>query len=260
MRRYLGGESTQISAVTIDIQRSGLLTDILLEVPLQFFIPGYLGLHLVALLLHDVPHPPDLLVLVSQINLNVVLHQINPLPELSGFQIVNNDIFWLFEHLNGMIDLISAQHKFIIFIIKIVKLLNKLLLIEVSVLQTTLEPLKSVLQICDGKVADLLSLRLQLSRVSLHLSRLYQLQCFPPHFLRCLPGGLGARRVWVRGKIRNESFIFYFLATSRLEADQSAWEKGAVGGEARAAIINYSSLSTGVSSTLAELSLQLYSV
>ena len=140
MGRYLGGESAQISAVIVDIQRSGLLTDILLQVPLQFFIFCYLCLHLVALLLHDVSHPSDLLIFVSQINLDIVLHQINPLAELSGFQIVNNDIFWLFEHLNGVIDFIAAQHKFIIFIIEIVKLLNKLLLIEVSVLQTTLEP------------------------------------------------------------------------------------------------------------------------
>ena len=136
--RYLGGESAQISAVIIDIQRSGLLTDILLQVPLQFFIFRYLCLHLVTVLLHDVSHPSDLLILVSQINLNIVLHQINPLPEFSGFQIVNNDIFGLFEHLNGVIDFISAQHKFIIFIIEIVKLLNKLLLIEVSIFQATL--------------------------------------------------------------------------------------------------------------------------
>ena len=42
---------------------------------------------------------------------------------------------------------------------------------------------------------------------------------------------------WLEG--RREIWIFYFLAASRLEADQSAWEKGAEGGEARAAIINY---------------------
>ena len=77
---------------------------------------------------------------MSQINLNIVLHQIDPLPELSGFQIVNNDVFWLFEHLNGVIDFISAQHQFIIFIVEIVKLLDQLLLIELSVLQAALNP------------------------------------------------------------------------------------------------------------------------
>ena len=124
----------------IDIQSSSLLANILLEIFFHIFIFRYLTLYFVSELLHQVPHSPDLLVFMSQRDLNVILDKINPLSEFSGFQIMNNDVFWLFEHLNCMIDLKSTEYKFIILVIKIVELLLELLLVEVCVLHSSSQP------------------------------------------------------------------------------------------------------------------------
>ena len=59
----------------------------------------------------------------------------------------------------------------------------------------------------DLKLENLLGVRLQLGGVSLHLSGLYQPQCFSSHFLRGLSGGLRARTVLVRGKKRNVNIL-----------------------------------------------------
>ena len=146
MRRNLGRYIVQLRTMIIDIQSSSLLANILLEIFFHIFIFRYLTLYFVSELLHQVPHSPYLLVFMSERDLNVILNKVNSLSEFSGFQIMNNDVFWLFEHLNCMIDLKSTEYKFIILVIKIVELLLEFLLVKVCVLHSSSQPASDLIE------------------------------------------------------------------------------------------------------------------